>query len=257
MHYYTRNLGDYAKDAGHLSTLQHGIYSLLMDWYYANERPIPEGLAHSIARLDVDHTGAPHPLRGQVDLVLTQFFTLVDGAWRKGRIDAEIKAYHEKAEKNRKNGQAGGRPRKDGNPVGSQSEPNRNPNQEPETNKSKNPLNPPSGDLPAKEGRKKAAAIELKTYLDSLNGERFVKPGDTILEYASSIELPPVFLKLAFFEFRDRMIESAKKQKDWLKTYRAYIRANYLKLWWYDEANKAWELTTAGKQAWAKHKEML
>ena len=41
MNYYERHLGDYAKDAGHLSMLEHGAYSLLLDRYYTTEQPIP------------------------------------------------------------------------------------------------------------------------------------------------------------------------------------------------------------------------
>jgi uncharacterized protein YdaU (DUF1376 family) len=33
VNYYERHLGDYAKDAGHLSMLEHGAYSLLLDRY--------------------------------------------------------------------------------------------------------------------------------------------------------------------------------------------------------------------------------
>ena len=37
MHYYKRNIGDYAKKAGRLSTLQHGAYTLLIDSCYDRE----------------------------------------------------------------------------------------------------------------------------------------------------------------------------------------------------------------------------
>ena len=38
MHYYKRNIGDYAKKAGHLSVLEHGVYTLLLDAYYDREQ---------------------------------------------------------------------------------------------------------------------------------------------------------------------------------------------------------------------------
>ena len=38
MHYYKRNLGDYAKKAGRLSMLEHGSYTLLIDACYDRER---------------------------------------------------------------------------------------------------------------------------------------------------------------------------------------------------------------------------
>jgi uncharacterized protein YdaU (DUF1376 family) len=50
MNYYERHLGDYAKDTGHLSLLEHGVYTLLLDRYYATESGIPEDQGHRIAR---------------------------------------------------------------------------------------------------------------------------------------------------------------------------------------------------------------
>ena len=38
MHYYKRNLGDYAKKAGRLSMIEHGAYTLLLDACYDRER---------------------------------------------------------------------------------------------------------------------------------------------------------------------------------------------------------------------------
>lgn len=252
MHYYTRNLGDYAKDTAHLTTLQHGIYCRLMDTYYATEEPIPAAKAHRIAAAD----------KGEVDLVLSDFFELSeDGAvWRHKRIDAEIEKYHEKAEKNRRNGQAGGRPRKENhdgfqkNHDAPQKKATGNLNQEPITNnQDKSPLNPPEGDSGRKR-KPKAEAIELSTFLEALNGQKVFPSDDPLFEYAREIGLDASLVKLAWLEFRDLMVSGKKRQKDWRATFRTYIRKGYLKLWWRDEANEAWELTTAGKQAWMKHK---
>ena len=38
MHYYKRNIGDYAKKAGRLTMLQHGAYTLLIDSCYDREK---------------------------------------------------------------------------------------------------------------------------------------------------------------------------------------------------------------------------
>ena len=38
MHYYKFNIADYRKDTGHLSTIEHGIYRQLIDWYYLDEQ---------------------------------------------------------------------------------------------------------------------------------------------------------------------------------------------------------------------------
>jgi uncharacterized protein YdaU (DUF1376 family) len=42
MNYYQRHLGDYAKDTGHLTLLEHGVYTVLLDWTYATEKPLPD-----------------------------------------------------------------------------------------------------------------------------------------------------------------------------------------------------------------------
>lgn len=250
MHYYTRNLGDYAKDTAHLTTLQHGIYSRLMDTYYATEQPIPAGKAHRIAAAD----------KGEVDLVLGDFFEMSDDGtvWRHKRIDAEIAKYHEKAEKNRLNGQAGGRPRKDGNPSGSQKKPTGGPNHKPITKnqeEAKSPLDPPEGEKPSR--RKKAEQHTLTAFIEQLQGAKAFEPEDPLFKYADEIGMEYTLIKLAWLEFRDLMVTNGKLQKDWRATFRLYVRKNYLKLWWRDEANGAWELNTTGKQAWAKHKDKL
>lgn len=245
MNYYKRHLGDYAKDTRHLTTLQHGIYSVLMDHYYATEEPIPAGKAARIAQ-------AP---QGDVELVLSDFFELSeDGTvWRHKRIDAEIADYQGKAEKNRENGKSGGRPRKDGNPVGSEKKPTGNPSHKPlAISQDKNPPNPPDGGKSSR--KKKAEETTITQFIEALAGEKAFLATDPLFEYTTEIGLDKDLVKLAWLEFRDLMTLSGKKQKDWRATFRMYVRKGYLKLWWRNEAENEWQLTTAGKQAWAKHK---
>ena len=100
MHYYSRNIGDYHRDAGFLTPLQHGFYTLLMDWYFAQEKPIPDATAHMIAR----------GTREEVEQLLTMFFTRDGDVWRHKRIDKEIATYHARGDLSRQNGKKGGRP---------------------------------------------------------------------------------------------------------------------------------------------------
>lgn len=133
MHYYQRNIGDYARDTGHLSVLEHGLYVLMLDWYYLNERPITDFDLKRISRGMVD----------EAKTVLCEYFKETEYGWIHSYADRVIEAYHQKAEKNRKNGQMGGRPKADGNPEETQTVSERNPtvtltnNQEPITKKSK------------------------------------------------------------------------------------------------------------------------
>jgi uncharacterized protein YdaU (DUF1376 family) len=131
MHYYKFNIADYRKDTGHLSTLEHGIYRQLIDWYYLDEQPIPAETQVVARRLRLGSEMDMHSLK----MVLSDFFVLGKNGYVHKRIDVEIKDYHENAEKNKNNGKLGGRPKKtqsviSGNPNDSQN----NPNQEPLTN---------------------------------------------------------------------------------------------------------------------------
>lgn len=110
MNYYERHLGDYAKDAGHLSQAEHGAYTLLLDRYYGTEQPIPEDQAYRVTR-------ARSPAEKlATDSVLAEFFTLQDGAYRNSRADREISKAQAKISAARENGKQGGRPKKNQDP---------------------------------------------------------------------------------------------------------------------------------------------
>lgn len=106
MNYYERHLGDYAKDTAHLSMLEHGAYSLLLDRYYSTESGIPEDQAHRVAR------ARSRDEKAAVDAVLAEFFTLDDGVWTNNRTEEEIEKARARIEAASANGKRGGRPRK-------------------------------------------------------------------------------------------------------------------------------------------------
>ena len=96
MHYYKRNLGDYAKKAGRLSMLQHGSYTLLIDACYDRE---------SFPTLDqaIEWTWASTTEEMEsVSFVLRKFFTLENGVYVQKRIEEEIAEYHGKAATNKR-----------------------------------------------------------------------------------------------------------------------------------------------------------
>lgn len=96
MNYYPRNLGDYARSAGYLTLVEHGAYSLLMDWYYANERPIPPEDAYAICK------ASSRAEKKAVFKVLQTFFkNEPDHGWRHKRIESELAQMREKSEKRR------------------------------------------------------------------------------------------------------------------------------------------------------------
>lgn len=96
MKYYLRHLGDYARDAGYLPMLEHGAYTLLLDWSYANEKPIPKELAYNICR------AVTRAEKLAVQRVLEQFFLWdAQSGWRHKRVEREIERTNEKSNKAR------------------------------------------------------------------------------------------------------------------------------------------------------------
>jgi len=78
-------VGRYLADTGHLTTVQHGAYMLLLMHYWCNG-PLPDddGMLAAISRLDAKLW------RKAVGPVIRQFFRLVDGRLHQKRADAEL-----------------------------------------------------------------------------------------------------------------------------------------------------------------------
>lgn len=96
MHYYKRNIGDYAKKAGRLSMLEHGAYTLLLDACYDRERfpTLEEAIEWCWARSDDEEQA--------VKFVLSRFFDLKDGVYIQNRIAEEVAVYVKNAETNKR-----------------------------------------------------------------------------------------------------------------------------------------------------------
>ena len=96
MHYYKRNLGDYAKKAGRLSMLQHGSYTLLIDSCYDREQfpTLDEALEWTWASTTEEIEA--------VTFVLRKFFVLQDGVYVQQRIADELADYKGKAVTNKR-----------------------------------------------------------------------------------------------------------------------------------------------------------
>lgn len=92
MHYYKRHIGDYAKKAGHLSILEHGVYTLLLDAYYDRNKPYKLADAIKIAR-----ARTPEEITA-VKIVLADFFP----RGKNKRADEELAAYQLMTENNQR-----------------------------------------------------------------------------------------------------------------------------------------------------------
>ena len=96
MHYYKKNIGDYAKKAGRLTMLQHGAYTLLLDSCY--DREVFPTLEDAI-----EWTWASTKEEVEaVEFVLKKFFVLQDGRYVQNRISEELEKYHANSETNKR-----------------------------------------------------------------------------------------------------------------------------------------------------------
>ncbi|WP_445779389.1 YdaU family protein [Shewanella sp.] len=202
MHYYKFNIADYRKDTGHLSTVEHGIYRQLIDWYYLDEKPIPIETQVVMRRLRLG-SEQEAALRN----VLADFFVKGKDGYKQGRIDLEINEYHSQADKNRTNGKLGGRPKKtqsviSGNPEESENNPNHKPNN----------------------------SITNKPSSSATRGSRLPadwKPDAELAEWSKS-ERPDLNLRKVLEEFRDywTSVAGSKGVKlKWDATWRNWVRS--------------------------------
>lgn len=153
MNYYRRYVGDYLRDTARLSMLEHGAYTLLMDYSYADESPLPAD-KDEIYLIVRAMTPAD---RKAVDKVLAHYFTLETDGYHQARIDEEIERARAASETARDNGRLGGRPRKEtGGQTGGQSGNDTNGETQQETKKE------------SKKGSKAQSNTETKT---ETNGE--------------------------------------------------------------------------------------
>lgn len=95
MNYYERHIGDYLKDTAHLSLLEHGIYTRLLDVYYTREAAIPN---KEVMRL----VGAKSKEeKAAVLTILAEFFEQAGDTWVQPRCEREIDRYRDKSAKAR------------------------------------------------------------------------------------------------------------------------------------------------------------
>lgn len=157
MNYYTRHIGDYITKTIGLTLVQHGAYNRLLDIYYSTEQPISLDIAAVCLEIPTRNTDEEKA----VDQVLnSKFFEKRSDGYHQKRCDKEIALW----KRNRKNGEKGGRPKKDKNPEETQTEPTpTNPEETlpfpvsrfPFPKESNTPLTPP-----ASGGRKKKVSYE-------------------------------------------------------------------------------------------------
>lgn len=108
MNYYSFHIGDYRRDTTHLSMLEHGAYRQLLDWVYLDEKPIPTETEVVFRRL----SAKTEEDKNAILIVLKELFELTDDGYIQRRCMHEVTLYKGKAERARKAGKLGGRPKK-------------------------------------------------------------------------------------------------------------------------------------------------
>lgn len=239
MNYYKHHLGDYAKDTRHLSMLEHGAYRLLLDHYYATERPIPDSLSVRIANA---RNGAE---KSAVVSVLNQFFILEDGSWKHSKVVSVIE------ESQLKSGKAS-----DAAKARWEAEEAMRTHNERSANAMLATSHKPLATSQEEKEQKQSSAASvvskkkdqtIQQWLDEVEGDA-IPETDSVFEYATKAGIPHDFLALAWAEFVARHTESGKRYRDFRAVFRKVVRENWYKLWWDDPAG-GYALTTAGKQA--------
>lgn len=104
MKFYKRFPGDIMKKTSGLTMAQFGAYDRLIDWCYANEKPVDPDEVYTIA-----HAQTPADRR-DVDKVLAKFFTRSADGYRQERIEEVIADALPRIAAARANGKKGGRP---------------------------------------------------------------------------------------------------------------------------------------------------
>lgn len=244
MHYYTRHIGDYARETGHLTAEEHGAMTLLLDRYHLKEEPIAHDQAARIAKVE-------QPI---VDRLLAEFFVRDGNVWRHAGADAAIAKYQANKEVNRENGKKGGRPKSSdkpkkkpektqpdtesgaeqnpavipsGGPEESESKPGDNPNQEPSTiNQEQSPPTPQEGEAaaPPRKRKPRARVPGTENYSPSFLRLWDVYPAG---KRSKKDDAYAVWKRDSLADFEEIIIEDVKTRKaehwGWIKEDGAYI----------------------------------
>lgn len=95
MNFFKLYIGDYQRDTAHLSIAEHGAYLLMLQHYYATEKPLPVGRAlHRMLRAQSKEE------RDAIDVVSEQFWSTTEAGLVNARADDEITKANTQADTN-------------------------------------------------------------------------------------------------------------------------------------------------------------
>lgn len=95
MNFFKLYIGDYQRDTAHLSIAEHGAYVLMLQHYYATEKPLPKGKAlHRMLRAQDKRE------RDAIDAIAQEFWSDTPDGLVNERADEEITKANAQAETN-------------------------------------------------------------------------------------------------------------------------------------------------------------
>lgn len=239
MNYYKRHLGDYAKDTKHLSLAEHGAFCLLLDYYYATEKPIPDDRCERIANASTSHE------QSAVRAVLNEFFVLTPEGWINVKANEVIAESYGKSLKAKASAEARwNKPGCERNANASEA----HGRSHSERNASHKPL--PTTHKESDGPRKKVGNQTLAAWVLSLpEAEEIIPVSDSIYDWALDVGLPREWIALAWTAFENKYGEDDKAYKDWRAVFRKAVKGDWLKVWRPDPQGRGWVLTTVGEMA--------
>lgn len=140
MNFFKLYIGDYQRDTAHLSIAEHGAYLLMLQHYYATEKPLPAGKAlHRMLRAQDKSE------RDAIDAVAERFWRTTADGLVNDRCDREIKKASAQAETNAgiaREREAKRKAAREAHGKSTNRATNEQPNQTPDTRHQTNPQHP-------------------------------------------------------------------------------------------------------------------
>lgn len=97
MNHFPFHIGDYLRDTGHLSLVEHGVYTRLLQLYYLNNGPLQVTVDDLVRKL----CARTPDEREAVERILREFFACCNGVWSHKRADKELEKYRTLSEQQR------------------------------------------------------------------------------------------------------------------------------------------------------------
>lgn len=199
-------VADYLADAGHLTTLQHGAYLLLLMNYWQRGKGLPatDAALMSITRLSRKEWE-------QNSEVLMEFFTEADGLWIHKRVEFELLTFRNKSAQSAEAARVRW-DKRNAEAMRTHSERSTNAvrtecHTDTDTEESKTPISP----LPEKRQRQQKVLFDL-----------IEAPADWIA-YAVSYGWDASRINREFGKLRDWAFKEKAKRPGWLKTWQSWV----------------------------------